>query len=74
MINPIPVRRLFDTHLTVSDLQLSIAFYRDVIGLKLAFEASERNVAFLWAGDSGRSMLGLWLLGTAPLGVTAPGV
>ena len=69
MIDPIPVRRLFETHLTVSDLQRSIGFYRDVVGLKLAFEASERNVAFLWVGDSGRSMLGLWSLGTAPLGL-----
>jgi lactoylglutathione lyase len=70
MIEPIPVRRLFETHLTVSDLQRSIGFYRGVIGLKLAFEASQRNVAFFWIGDPGRSMLGLWSLGTAPLGLT----
>jgi lactoylglutathione lyase len=70
MTDPIPVRRLFETHLTVSDLQRSISFYRDVVGLKLAFEASERDVAFFWIGDSGRSMLGLWSLGTAPLGLT----
>jgi lactoylglutathione lyase len=54
----------------VSDLKRSTIFYRDVVGLKLAFEASERNVAFFWIGDSGRSMLGLWSLGTAPLGLT----
>jgi lactoylglutathione lyase len=70
MTDPIPVRRLFETHLTVSDLQRSISFYRDVVGLKLAFEASERDVAFFWIGDSGRSMLGLWSLGTAPLCLT----
>jgi lactoylglutathione lyase len=69
MTDPIPVRHLFETHLTVSDLQRSIGFYRDVVGLKLAFEASERNVAFLWIGESGRSMLGLWSLGTTPLGL-----
>jgi len=69
MTDHIPVRRLFETHLTVSDLQRSIDFYRDVIGLKLAFEASERNVAFFWIGDSGHSMLGLWSLGTSPLGL-----
>ena len=56
MTDYIPVRRLFETHLTVSDLQRSIGFYRDVVGLKLAFEASERNVAFLWIGG-GKSML-----------------
>jgi lactoylglutathione lyase len=69
MTDPIPVRHLFETHMTVSDLQRSIGFYRDVVGLKLAFEASERNVAFLWIGESGRSMLGLWSLGTTPLGL-----
>ncbi|SRR6266487_4937761 len=69
MIGPIPVRRLFETHVTVSDLQRSIGFYRDVVGLKLAFEASEHNVAFLWIGVSGKSMLGLWSLGTAPVGL-----
>ena len=61
MTDPIPVRRLFET-------MRSISFYRDVVGLKLAFEASERNVAFLWIGSPGRSMLGLWSLGTTPLG------
>ena len=69
MTDPISVRRLFETHLTVSDLQRSIRFYRNVVGLELACEASERNVAFLWICESGRSMLGLWSLGTAPLGL-----
>ncbi|MGB6594556.1 MAG: helicase C-terminal domain-containing protein [Candidatus Nitrosopolaris sp.] len=31
MSNLIPVKHLFETHLTVSDLQRSIRFYRDVI-------------------------------------------
>jgi len=70
MTDAIPVRRLFETHLTVSDLQRSIGFYRDVVGLELAFEPSERNVAFFWIGAPGQSMLGLWSLGTAPLGLT----
>jgi lactoylglutathione lyase len=70
MTDHIPVRRLFETHLTVSDLPRSISFYRNVVGLELAFEPSERNVAFLWIGESGKSMLGLWSLGTAPLGLT----
>jgi lactoylglutathione lyase len=70
MTDPIPVRRLFETHLTASDLQRSIGFYRDVVGLELAFEASERNVAFFWIGEPGQSMLGLWSLGMTPLGLT----
>jgi lactoylglutathione lyase len=63
-----------ETHLTVSDLQRSIAFYRDIVGLQLALEISERNAAFFWIGghssySSRHSMLGLWSVGTAPLGL-----
>ena len=63
----IPVGKLFETHLTVRDLQRSIAFYRDVVGLPLATEVPERNLAFMWIGDRGTSMLGLWGIGSAPL-------
>ena len=35
----IPVRGLFETHLTASDLDRSLAFYRHVVGLAAAFEA-----------------------------------
>jgi len=45
MTEHVPVHRLFETHLTVSDLQRSIGFYRDVVGLRLAFEATKCNVA-----------------------------
>ena len=67
----IPIYGLFETHLTVSDLQRSITFYRDIVGLQLALEVSERNAAFFWIGDnaSRRSMLGLWSVGTAPIGL-----
>jgi lactoylglutathione lyase len=70
MARPARVRGLFETHLTVSDLERSVSFYRDVVGLGLALELSERNAAFFWIGDPGRSMLGLWSLGTAPVGLT----
>jgi lactoylglutathione lyase len=56
--------------MTVSGLQRSIEFYRDVIGLQLAFDAPQRYVAFFWIDESGHSMLGLWSIGTAPLGLT----
>ncbi|MBV9175834.1 MAG: VOC family protein [Nitrososphaeraceae archaeon] len=74
MSKHVPIHGLFETHLTVSDLQRSIAFYRDIVGLQLALEVSERNAAFFWIGDhssyySRHSMLGLWSVGTAPLGL-----
>ena len=67
---PIPVSGLFETHLTVSDLDRAVAFYRDVVGLSVAFETPERGAAFLWIGEPGESMLGLWALGSAPLGIS----
>jgi lactoylglutathione lyase len=63
------VTGLFETHLLVSDLGRSIDFYRDVVGLPLALEAPERNAAFFWVGDRARSMLGLWAIGSAPMGM-----
>jgi lactoylglutathione lyase len=60
---------LFETHLTVSDMSRSLAFYRRVVGLPLALELPERGAAFLWIGRPGRAMLGLWSLGSAPVGL-----
>ena len=62
---PTPVRGLFETHLTVRDVPRSVAFYRDVVGLPVALELPERNAAFMWIGERGRSMLGLWGIGSA---------
>ena len=70
MAHPIPIRRLFESHLTVSDLQRSVSFYRDLVGLPLALELPERDAAFFWVGQAGESLLGLWSLGSAPLGLT----
>ncbi|TML96415.1 MAG: hypothetical protein E6G05_14780, partial [Actinobacteria bacterium] len=61
---------LFEAHLTVSDLDRSIEFYREVVGLPLALELPERGAAFFWIGDPGEAMLGLWSLGSAPMGLS----
>ncbi len=63
----VPIRGLFEAHLTVSDLDRSIAFYRDVLGLPLAHRVPARNVAFFWVPSSDKAMLGLWSIGTSPL-------
>jgi lactoylglutathione lyase len=67
----ISVHSLFEVHLTVSDLERSIAFYRDAVGLRLAHLESARQVAFFWIGDAGNAMLGLWRAGPAPQSVTS---
>ncbi len=65
MADPTPVRGLFETHLTVRDVPRSVAFYRDVVGLPVALDLAERNAAFMWIGEHGRSMLGLWGIGSS---------
>jgi lactoylglutathione lyase len=60
-------RGLFEAHLTVANIDRSVAFYEEVVGLELAFEAPGRSAAFLWIGAPGRSMLGLWEIADAPV-------
>ncbi len=71
-VNSIQIKGLFETHLTVSDIRRSMNFYQNVVGLKLAYELQERNSAFFWIGNDSskkRSMLGLWSIGSAPVGM-----
>ena len=63
----VSVRGLFETHLTVSDLDRSVTFYRDVVGLPVALEVPERGAVFHWIGGVGEAMLGLWSIGSAPM-------
>lgn len=61
---------LFETHLTVSDLDRSVTFYRDVLGLRVASIFPERQVAFFWIGHPDEAMLGLWATGSGPQRMT----
>lgn len=56
----VPIQGLFETHLTVRNLDRSMAFYRDILGLPVARVFPERSAAFHWIGAPGRAMLGLW--------------
>ena len=67
MIEP---RDLFEAHLTVTDLDEAIQFYRDVLGLRLAHLPKTRHAAFFWIGSSGNAMLGLWSGGVGPQRMT----
>ena len=70
MSEPVPVNGLFETHLTVGDLDRSVAFYRDVVGLPMALTLPERDAAFFWIGGVGEAMLGLWSIGSSPIGLS----
>lgn len=51
---------LYETHLFVKDLEHSISFYKNVLGLKQCRYEEERRVAFFWIGVDKQAMLGLW--------------
>jgi lactoylglutathione lyase len=65
-MSTVSVTELFETHLTVADLQQSMTFYGQILGLELARIFPDRKVAFYWIGGQGNSMLGLWEVGTGP--------
>ena len=67
MAQPVPIRGLFEAHLTVADLGRAVAFYRDVVGLPVALEIPERGATFFWVvgrarpcSASGRSARCRW--------------
>jgi lactoylglutathione lyase len=62
----IEIRDLFESHLTVSDLERSVRFYRDFLKLPVARIFLKRRVAFFWIGSAGKAMLGLWESGSGP--------
>ncbi|MCB0026835.1 MAG: VOC family protein, partial [Anaerolineales bacterium] len=41
---------LYETHIPVTDLERSKKFYTEVVGLELAYEQPQRQVAFFWIG------------------------
>ena len=62
-----PIKGLFEAHITVSDLDRSITFYREIVGLTLAHNVPERHAAFFWVGAPGGAMIGLWSVHSSPL-------
>ena len=64
------IEGVYETHLPVADLDRSIRFYRDTLGLTLAAEMQGRGIAFFWIGPKETGMLGLWQAGTGPLRMT----
>ena len=63
----VPISGLYEAHLTVADLDRSIQFYRDVLGLPLAHAVPSRHAAFFWIGAPGAAMLGLWSIHSSPM-------
>jgi catechol 2,3-dioxygenase-like lactoylglutathione lyase family enzyme len=66
MSEPVAIKGLSETHLAVRDLDRSVAFYRDIVGLQPALHDPDLGAAFFWIGAAGQAMLGLWAAGSAP--------
>ena len=64
--------RLFEAHLTVTDLDVSARFYQDMVGLQPAYRLDARRVAFFWIGGHEHTMLGVWEAGSAPNRMIVP--
>jgi lactoylglutathione lyase len=54
------ITKLFETHLRVMNLERSMQFYGDVLGLELAHREEARRAAFYWLGRRRNTMLGIW--------------
>jgi catechol 2,3-dioxygenase-like lactoylglutathione lyase family enzyme len=54
------IRGLFETHINVTDLDRSTAFYGELLGLALGYDDAARRARFFWIGAPGEAMLGLW--------------
>jgi len=51
---------LYETHLFVENLERSIGFYKNIMGLEQCYFEDKRRAAFFWIGKPKESMLGLW--------------
>ncbi len=54
------INGLYETHLFVEDLERSIDFYANVMGLEQCRFNDDRRIAFFWIGKPRQQMLGLW--------------
>jgi catechol 2,3-dioxygenase-like lactoylglutathione lyase family enzyme len=54
------INGLFETHINVTNLERSMQFYGDLLGLELGTLDETRRIAFYWLGPRGEAMLGVW--------------
>jgi len=54
------IKGLFETHLFIEDLNKSIYFYENILGLKQCYYENDRKAACFWIGKEKQAMLGLW--------------
>ena len=55
---------LYETHVPVTNTELSRHFYTTIVGLTFAYRDPARDIVFLWASSKEQGMIGLWGPGT----------
>lgn len=54
------IKGLYETHIEVENLERSIDFYKNTLGLTPCHNEEARRIAFFWIGEAQSAMLGLW--------------
>src|SRR3954463_9731164 len=54
------IKGLYETHIDVENLDRSVAFYSNILGLTQCYYDKARRIAFFWIGKPKEAMLGLW--------------
>lgn len=54
------IKGLYETHIFVENLERSIDFYKNTLGLTECGYNDDRRIAFFWIGEPKGAMLGLW--------------
>ena len=67
--DPVPVRGLFETHLTVRTFEARCTSTARLWASSRRSGTAGARRRILWIGGHGRSMLGLWGIGSAPLSI-----
>jgi len=54
------IKGIYETHINVENLERSIDFYKNILGLEQCYYPDTRRIAFFWVGKPQEYMLGLW--------------
>ncbi len=54
------IKGIYETHINVGNLERSIDFYKNILGLEQCSYPDTRRIAFFWVGKPQEYMLGLW--------------
>lgn len=54
------IKGLYETHIYVENLEKSMDFYQNTLGLQPCYFEEARRIAFFWIGKPKEAMLGLW--------------